>query len=117
MTDERRGHDRESLAKAEIPGKFLIESGGESQSFTQVCDVSISGMGLVLNKALSTGQEIVVKYISEDFSVGINAVVAWCVPDAEDHRVGVQFSSEDLDANVMLFMTLREYIDDFGEAF
>ena len=117
MTDERRGHDRESLAKAEIPGKFLIETDGASQTFNQVCDVSISGMGLVLNNAMNTGQEIKIKYVSEDFSVAINAVVAWCVPDQDDHRVGIQFSSEDLDANVMLFMTLREYIDDFGEAF
>jgi hypothetical protein len=31
--------------------------------------------------------------------------------------MGVQFSNENMDDNVMLFMTLREYIDDFGEAF
>jgi len=117
MTLERRGHDRESLAKADIPGQFLIECEGNSQGFSLVSDVSISGMGLTVSQAIDVGKEVQIKYVSDEFNVCINAVVVWCLIDEKETRIGVSFSAEDLDANVMLFMTLREFIDDFGEAF
>ena len=117
-SDERRDHDREALVKAELPGSFSIEVEGETHGFNQVSDVSISGMGLVTDTKLSAGQELTIKYTSNEFAITIHAVVAWCTAASQDqYAVGLQYSTKDLDANVMLFMTLREYIDDFGEAF
>ena len=118
MGEERRGHDRESLVRADFSGAFSIEINGQPHVFTQVNDVSISGMGIILSQSVPAGTPIVLKFVSEEFDLAINARAAWSTPDEQGgYRVGVQFSTEDLDANVMFFMTLREYIDDFGEAF
>lgn len=117
MTEEQRVHDRENLERSKIPGSFSIEADGGSHAFTQVNDVSISGMGIHIDCPFENGKEVIIKYISSEFSLAIRALVAWCVKDDAGYKVGVQYSTEDLDANVMMFMTLREHIDDFGEAF
>lgn len=117
MSREKRGYDRENLVRADIPGAFEIEIDGTSHAFGKVNDVSISGMGINMPMSLTVGKPVVIRYVSEDFRVALNANIAWCVKSDDGFRIGVQFSTENLDANVMFFMTLREYIDDFGEAF
>lgn len=118
MGEERRGHNRESLDVDGISAHFSIEVEGQSIDFNQVNDVSISGMGLILSQSFSIDTPVALKFVSDEFDLRVAARVAWCEPDGENEfRVGVQFSADDLDANVMFFMTLREFIDDFGEAF
>ena len=118
MSEEQRLHDRESLDRNKIPGIFSVEAGGGSHTFTRVNDVSISGMGIHIDCPFENGKEVIIKYVSTEFNIAIRALVAWCVEDDDDgYKVGVQYSTEDLDANVMMFMTMREHIDDFGEAF
>lgn len=117
MSEEQRVHDRENLERTSIPGSFSIEADGQSHTFNQVNDVSISGMGIQLDCCFENGKEVIVKYTSTEFNIAIRALVAWCVEDEDGYKVGVQYTSDDLDTNVMMFMTLREHIDDFGEAF
>ena len=118
MNSEKRDHERKNLASDEIQGKFSIILKNEEIEFSDVNDVSISGMGIRLDHFVEKGTPIQVSYVSEDFSVLINADIVW-TEKLEDNffRIGVQFSNENVDNNVMLFMTMREYIDDFGEAF
>jgi len=118
MNSDKRNHERKNLASDQIPGLFSISVKGDKIEFRKVNDVSISGMGIYLENAIDVDKDIQVSYESDDFSVTINAEVAWKV-NAEDGgiRIGVQFSNESMDDNVMLFMTMREYIDDFGESF
>jgi hypothetical protein len=117
MSEEQRAHDRENLERTDIPGTFSVEADGKSHAFTRVNDVSISGMGIYIDCSFENGKDVVVKYSSTEFGIAIRAKIAWCVKEEDGFKVGVQYSSEDLDANVMMFMTLREHIDDFGEAF
>ena len=115
---ENRAHDRRNLSFDQIPGEFTIEHAGKKHAFSQVNDVSISGMGILLDACLSVGTQVTVSYEAEDFSVSIGAEIIWSEKLSEAlSRIGIQFSNANLDENVMLFMTLREYIDDFGEAF
>ena len=101
-----------------IPGSFHIEYGGEKHAFHLVNDVSISGMGIYLDNKIPDQTEVIVSYVSEDFQVAISGSIIWSEQLTDNSfRMGVQFSSDNMDDNVMLFMTLREYIDDFGEAF
>ena len=118
MNSEKRTHERKNLASNEIQGIFSIILKDEKIEFNDVCDVSISGMGITVDHMLDKDSPIQVSYESDDFSVLINAEIAWMEKQEDDSfRVGVQFSTENVDNNVMLFMTMREYIDDFGEAF
>ncbi|HFE39635.1 MAG TPA: PilZ domain-containing protein [Gammaproteobacteria bacterium] len=118
MKSEQRTQARRNLSSDQIPGKFSVLLKNEEIEFTQVNDVSISGMGICLDHYLGKESHLQVSYQSDDLSILINAEVIW-QEKLEDNsfRIGVQFSNEDVDSNVMLFMAMREYIDDFGEAF
>ena len=118
MNSEKRNHERKNLASDQIEGIFSIIVKDEKIVFDQVNDVSISGMGIRVDHFLDKDQPIKVCYESDDFNIEINAEIVW-EEKLEDNtfRIGVQFSNENMDGNVMLFMTMREYIDDFGELF
>jgi len=118
MNSEKRNHERKNLASDQIEGIFSIVVKDEKIVFDDVHDVSISGMGIRVDHFLDKDVPIEVCYESDDFNIAINAEIAW-QEKLEDNsfRIGVQFSNENMDGNVMLFMTMREYIDDFGEAF
>lgn len=116
---ERRTHERKAIRRDDIPGEFTITVGGEAFSFNEVHDVSISGMGLSFQQALKEGEEVTLEYNSDSFSVSLVATVSWCEKNNhnESYRIGLRFSCGSMNDNVMFFMTLREYIDDFGEEF
>ncbi len=114
---DKRQHERANLAYEQIPGKFHIGIGSERIEFNQVNDVSISGMGILLDSYLATKSNITIGYEAEDFNVQIQAEVVWQEKLSDDvYRMGIHFSNHNVDDNVMLFMTLRNYIDDFGVA-
>ncbi len=112
---ENRAHQRENLAYEQVPGNFLIEVGAQKHVFSQVNDVSISGLGILIDKHIPEGSAVWVSYHSVDFSISIAANVVWSNQLADGvYRMGVQFDSGKMDDNVLLFMTLRKYIDEFG---
>jgi len=112
---EKRRHERKNLVYEQIPGKFHIGLGDERIEFNQVNDVSISGMGILLEQYLAKNSEITVEYEADDFYVKIQAEVVWQEKLSDEvYRMGIHFSNNSVDDNVMLFMALREYIDDFG---
>ncbi|MDX1812480.1 MAG: PilZ domain-containing protein [Gammaproteobacteria bacterium] len=115
---EKRLHERKNLAYENIPGEFCLEINGQKEVFSQVNDVSISGMGIFLERHIAEKTDLIVSYTSDDFQIAIPGTVIWSEKlDDKGCRIGVQLSSDNMDDNVMLFMTLREYIDDFGESF
>jgi len=118
MALERRIHERKALSR-NIPGAFYVDFGGHSHPFTHVSDVSISGMGVVLPADIPSGAEVGLRYESRDFNMNLRGTVAWVNrrAGAADGGMGINFATDDMDSNVMFFMTLREYIDDFGERF
>ena len=86
--------------------------------FDKVNDVSISGMGLVVDHSLDENSPLQVSYESDDLNILVNAKIIWQEnAGASSFRIGVEYSNENVDSNVMLFMAMREYIDDFGESF
>jgi len=117
LPHEKREHERKNLAYDQVPGKFHVLHKDERIEFNQVNDVSISGMGMLLDADIQAGNMIAVGYEADDFSVVIQAEVVWQEKLSEDvFRVGIKFSTENMNDNVMMFMALREYIDDFDEA-
>lgn len=119
MSKERRQHERANLNRGDIPGAFYLEAEGQTHQFVQVNDVSISGMGISVPIALKPDTKVGLRYISDDFRIELESVVAWCEkPERGDlYRIGIRFLPSNMNENVLFFMTLREYVDDFGEAF
>lgn len=113
-----RSHERKQVVHEEVPGRFVLVYKGESYVFSKVNDVSISGMGVMFSMELTVGDEVALRYESDDLNVEVNAEVIWVEKINNNvYRTGMQFSNANMDNNVMLFMALREYIDDFGERF
>ena len=117
MSDERREHQRANLRRDDIPGTFYMIANGQRHPFVQANDVSVSGMGVELDTELSEKLEVSVGYLSDDFSVELTATVVWCrpAPEGGQFHVGLQFSDARVNDNVLFFMTVREYVDDFGD--
>ncbi|MDH5728905.1 MAG: PilZ domain-containing protein, partial [Gammaproteobacteria bacterium] len=101
-----------------MPGRFIIQVGENEYEFSQVSDVSVSGMGLSLAVAIEKDTEVVLRYESDDMGLALHGKIMWqSNAETDTHfRYGVQFAPEDADTNVMFFMALREYIDPFDEA-
>lgn len=115
MDSEKRNHERKNLNYGQIPGTFQVDLSDESIEFNQVNDVSISGMGMLFPRSVPAGDTIRVSYVSPEFSTSIEAEVVWEEKLSDGvFRLGLEFSNKKMDDNIMLFMTLREYIDEFG---
>ncbi len=117
MHEERRAHERKRLRREAVPGRFYLIAQGQRVALEAAQDVSVSGMGLSLPAALPVGEALRVGYQDEGFAIELAATVAWCEPqDDGSYRLGIRFSPDPAQANdnALFFMTLREYLDDFG---
>lgn len=114
MSDERRNHERKPVCSELIDGQFAAICGDKTLAFTMVDDISISGVGIVLPEKLENGAELRLRYSSEGIDLEVRGSVAWVVDSEQGFRTGVHFDSQNMNDNVMFFMTLREYIDDSG---
>lgn len=114
---EKRAYERKNLAYEQVPGKFHVVHENRLVEFNQVNDVSVSGMGILLDVDIRPGCEIKVAYEADDLMVALDAEVVWQEKLSDDvFRVGIKFATNNMNDNVMLFMALREYIDNFDEA-
>lgn len=119
--DNRRRHDRKPVRAEDIRGEFVLVTGNSRYTFSEVEDVSISGLGILLPACLHVNDQVVLNYRDEDLFIELKGFVAWVRewPHASSglcYRTGVRFSREDVHSNVLFFMALREYIDRFSEA-
>ncbi len=119
--DNRRRHDRKPVRADDIRGEFVLVAGNSRYTFSEVEDVSISGLGILLPVCLHVNDQVVLNYRDEDLFIETRGFVAWvrerpATPSGLRYRTGVRFSREDVHSNILFFMALREYIDRFSEA-
>lgn len=119
MSRERRVHERRSLDAVDMSARFAVQIDGSRHEFHKVSDVSISGMGLVLPVKVEIGAQVTLNFSSEDLNLELNGEVIWSEAEsdneAERHRVGVRFDTQNVDHNVLFFMSVREYLDTFDQ--
>ena len=117
MSEERRSHERKTLDREanEIPGHFYMIIDEQRIEFSRVQDVSVSGMGVILSQRIAVGTDIELVFDSADFLVKLHAMVAWEESCKDGWRLGIQFDTRNMNDNVMFFMTLREYLDQFDQ--
>jgi len=117
MSKERRSYVRKPVKAGDLPGHFFLVYGDKTVEFTDVQDVSISGIGLTVDLSVPTGAEVGLIYDSFDMSVQLRGNVVWSVKEGDLSRVGVHFDSSDMNDNVLFFMVIREYLDDSAPQF
>ena len=115
MKEDRRGAPRGRLRREDVPGRFYLVVDGERFELDDAHDVSVSGMGITLARPLAAGTPVRLGYEDDSFQLELAADVAWCDPQGQGARLGLRFSPDPMQANdnVLFFMTLREYLDDF----
>lgn len=93
---------------------FFVESSGQNHKISNIRDVSISGVGLELQQAHNKGDQVNLKYDSDDLQLSINGTVMWCESQADGHcAMGIQFDTDNGENNTLFFLAMRKYLDDF----
>lgn len=79
--------------------------------------MSISGIRLVLDRNLKSGQELNLSAREAEFAITLVGNVRWSreLADQSGFEVGVEFDSMDVDNNILFFMSLRKYLDGFDD--
>lgn len=117
--DQRR-NTRSGLTIGDHQNHFFLRCGEQVHEIEYVRDVSISGVGLELQQPLPAGNQVALKYESDDFQLTINGTVKWC--DRSDRgdgccSIGIEFDPQDYENNSLFFLALRKFLDDFDSAY
>ena len=117
MTDERRKDERKRFRMGDCAGDFfIVESNGKTYEASDVQDVSISGIGLTLsNPNFDVGEKIKLIYESEGLRITVAATIRWYsfISEEKGCKLGLQFDPNQGDMNLLIYMALREYYDNF----
>ena len=112
-SSDQRQETRVNVALRGQTNEFSIEFGGQTLAITNIRDVSISGVGLELEQIIAKGETITLTYQSDDLTLKIQGHVAWCDANSSPICIGVEFSREEPRDNMLFFMAMRKYLDDF----
>jgi len=116
MLTESRATVREKILVEEIAGAFRLDAAGEHFEFTQLSDVSVSGVGLVLSAPLQVGSNIDLTFVAGDWSIGVDGKVIWCSLDVGDvdstdtYRLGIKLNPANSNNNVIFFMASKSMV-------
>lgn len=115
--EERRRHERKALKPKRGGVEFAVQIGASVLPIKEVHDVSISGIRLVLDRNLKSGQELNLSAREAEFAITLVGNVRWSreLADQSGFEVGVEFDSMDVDNNILFFMSLRKYLDGFDD--
>jgi len=119
MASEKRKNARSGLSMENQEGQFNIEKDQESFSIKRIRDVSISGVGLEMSRALPVGEQLSLSYNSGDFQLSILGTVIWCNPETQSgpYILGIEFNPESRENNALFFLAIRKYLDEFDGAY
>ena len=112
-TKDQRQEARVNVTQQGQINNVSIESAGQSIPVTRIRDVSISGVGLALEQTIAKGETITLACQFEDLKLRIQGQVAWCDASSSPVSIGVEFSRETPRDNMLFFLALRKYLDDF----
>ena len=113
QSEDQRQEARVNVTQQGQINNVTIESAGQSVPVTRIRDVSISGVGLALEQTIAKGETITLACQFEDLKLRIQGQVAWCDDSSSPVCVGVEFSRETPRDNMLFFLAIRKYLDDF----
>jgi hypothetical protein len=112
---DRRRHSRKKFHGQRGGVTFTARLGTEICEIQNVHDVSISGIRLRLARRVDLGSNLELIAQEADFTVNVDGFARWCQEVDDGFELGIEFASADLDSNILFFMSLRKYLDDFDD--
>lgn len=113
MSIEKRQHERKPLRMGRCEGTFTMEVQSAFHEITQVQDISISGMGVILSVYVDPGRPVKIFYAEDDHVVSLTGTVTWCSthsPNSSLFRVGIFFDDLYRDANCSFHVIMSRYL-------
>lgn len=111
--NDQRQETRVNVNLQEQHNEFFMEVAGQTIAINNIRDVSVSGVGLELDHIIAQGETIALGYQSDDFNMKIKGTVAWCDASDGPTSIGVEFSSDSPQDNMLFFMAMRKFLDQF----
>lgn len=111
---ERRRHERQLFSERQDELHFSICVQSEEYPVITAQDVSISGIRICIPGYFAVGEEMRLRVAMEDFEVTLLGAIRWR-RELDDGvcEYGVEFANDDMDDNILFFMSLRKYLQDF----
>lgn len=113
--EEKRSSSRSGITLQNHHNLFFLEQDNERHAITHIRDVSLSGVGINMNQPINANESVALTYDSDDFTLTINGVAAWCNPrdGGDGYSLGIRFNAADPNDNSLFFLAIRKYLDDF----
>jgi len=113
--EEKRSSTRSGITLENHHNLFFLEQDNEKLAITHIRDVSLSGVGINVSRPIDASAPIALTYDSDDFTLTINGVTAWCNPKegGDGYSLGIRFNATDPNDNSLFFLAVRKYLDDF----
>ena len=110
---ERRQESRVNVNLQGQINNFYVEFAGQTVPITNIRDVSISGVALELEQAIAQGEAIDLGFNSDDMNLKVKGIIAWCDTANSPTTLGVEFTKETAQENILFFMAMRKFLDEF----
>ena len=112
-TGEKRQENRANVTLDGNNNQFYVEFAGHTLPIANIRDVSVSGVGLQLDEIIAQGETIELGYNSADLNLKVKGNVIWCDAHERPVSVGVEFTHDTPHENMLFFMAMRKYLDEF----
>ena len=98
-------------------GRFHILVDDQPHEITDIHDVSITGVRILMETPLLEGSSLMLSYFANDLNMSIEAEIAWCELDDESglFLTGIKFSPLQPDLSTLFFLAFRKQLDHFDQ--
>jgi hypothetical protein len=120
MFSDNRLHARLSVPKYYRGGSFHLIDGERKYHYIRANDVCAAGVGLDLPSAIECGKQVKVCFTSQEWRADLEGTVMWCEradriglskQSYQNYRVGILLNPENSEDNSLLYLTLKDGID------
>lgn len=120
MFSDNRMHARLSIPKYYTGGSFHLIDGERKYHYIRANDICVTGIGLDVPSAIERGTPVKVCFTSEGWRADLDGTVMWCAradrigvskQTYQNYRVGVRLNSENSQDNALLYLTLKDGLD------
>ncbi|MEJ2553390.1 MAG: hypothetical protein P8079_05075 [Gammaproteobacteria bacterium] len=123
MFNDNRAHVRLSVPKYYTGGSFHLIDGERKYHYIRANDVCVAGVGLDVPSAIERGSQVKICFTSRNWRADLEGIVMWCErsdrigvskQSYQNYRVGIQLDPENAEENSLLYLTLRDGLDQAG---
>ena len=113
---EKRVSERHPISDvAENSGAFHISINETSHEISDIQDVSMTGVRILMETPLLEGSTSILSYQADDLDMSIEAKIIWSELDDESglFLTGIRFNPIQTDLSTLFFLAFRKQLDRF----